>query len=59
MMDWVNIANPKYNCQILHVSSTHDEVIHPPEAILSEGTEHVWVSGEGLPQTITLSLEKV
>lgn len=54
-----NIATAKHKCAIIKASSCQNEILHPPTSIISEDAGNLWISGEGLPQEIIMSLELV
>lgn len=58
-MNLINIASSKLKAHILQASSTDNEALHPPQNTLDENKDSIWLSGEGLPQYLLISLEEV
>lgn len=58
-MNLVNVAASKLKATIIQASSSDNEATHPPHNVLDGNKDTIWLSGEGLPQFLLLSLEAV
>jgi hypothetical protein len=57
--EMINIGLKKYGATIIHASSSENELLHPPGNVLDDQMDNIWCSGEGLPQSLIVSLENV
>jgi hypothetical protein len=59
MCDLVNLATEAHGCRVLGASSSQNPTLHPPSTLISPSSTGVWISRQGLPQSVTLSREEV